>query len=401
MKILQINKYLYPKGGSETYMFQLSKTLQELGHEVKFWGMKDSRNIVCDFPDNEVRHLDFSKENNVQGALKALSTIYSFRNKNKLSKVLDIFKPDLVHIHNYNLEITPSILPEIKKRGIQIVQTVHDSKMVCANHKLYNFEKNETCTKCVTSNFSHCVKDKCFDGSLIKSALGALESSLYTKLDYYNKYIDRFIVPSNFLANLLKNKINVKKIKVIPNFVDINVTKTTSPKEKFILYYGRISQEKGVLELVDIFIKMDVKLIIIGSGPQKELLEEKIKSFSHITYLGPKYNEDLFNFIQQATYVIQPSIWYENCPMTILESFALGVPVIGANHSGIKELIQHEETGYLLDFKNTEETIKQLKKIVVLPTDKLKDTIKKNFKDNYGKTNHISKVLEVYTKLVE
>jgi len=217
MKILQINKFLKIVGGAETYMFQLSKALQEAGHEVKFWGMQDKDNLVCDFPELEAFNIDYSKQGIVKKLSSAASTIYSVSNKTKIAKVLDLFKPDIVHLHNYNFQLTPSILPEIKKRGIKVIQTVHDSQMVCPYHRIYNFQRNEVCVKCVKGSFVNCIKDKCFDGSLLKSTIGALESYYYHGFKYYEKYIDTFISPSNFLACLLSERIRTP-ITVLPNF---------------------------------------------------------------------------------------------------------------------------------------------------------------------------------------
>ena len=400
MKILQVNKFLYHKGGAETYMFQLSKALMDSGHEVKYWGMQDRANIVSDFPDLETENTDYSNDNSLKSASKAFKTLYSVTNKKKIGKVLDLYKPDIVHIHNYNFQITPSILPEIKKRGIKVVQTVHDSRMVCPNYKLYNLKKETICTKCVTGSFINCVKDKCFDDSFSRSLFATIENSLYYHLDYYNKYIDRFIIPSNFLAGLVRNKINAKKIQVIPNFVDIHLPSVKDNISHEFLYYGRIIHEKGIFELVDIFSDLGLKLTIIGTGPDEMLLKKKIEDVKNIQFLGPKYNDELFEYIRRVKYVIQPAKAYENCPMTILESFALGIPVIGANHSGFKELIEHDVTGYLLDFTNKEAAKNQIIKIADAPTDRLKKNIAVFYKSNLSKEKHITQVLAIYRDLM-
>lgn len=401
MKILQINKFLFPNGGSETYMFQLAKALQEKGNEVKFWGMKDSRNIVSDFPDFEVDNIDYSNQSALQKMTSAMRTIYSEKNKKKIAKVLDVFQPDIVHIHNYNFQITPSILPVIHKRGIKIVLTTHDSQIVCPYHRLFNFQQNTICTKCVKGSFVNCIKDKCFDGSLMKSTVGTIESMLYHGLNYYEKYLDAIISPSNFLAQLLSNRIK-KEINIIPNFTEVTYLQkgADSTYKDYYLYYGRISEEKGVLELIDIFKETELNLIFVGTGP----LEEEIKKSSHlhsnIDYLGPKYNEELIKLVQQAKYVIQPSKGLENCPMTIIESYALGIPVIGPNHSGFKDLIEHGKTGFLLDFSDKKNIIKEILKIDTLENNSLKENIKSFYKTSLAKEIHINKIEQVYHSLV-
>lgn len=400
MKVLQINKFLFHKGGAETYMFQLSKALVGEGIKVKHWGMKNVSNIVNDFPNLEIETVDYTQETSLKSLTKVWNTIYSHSNRKKIAQVLDLYKPDIVHIHNYNFQITPSILPEIKKRGIPIVQTVHDSKMVCPNYRLYNIRKNSVCTKCVTGSFINCTLDRCFDGSFFRSLLASIESTLYHQLDYYNKYIDTFIIPSNFMGNLVKNKITAKKIKIIPNFVDIQIPENNKAPQSEFLFYGRIINEKGVFELFEIFKDLNFQLNIIGTGPDQQKLKNLIATYDNIHYIGAKYNEELFSYVQNASYVIQPAKGHENCPMTVLESFALGVPVIGANHSGFKELISEGETGYLLDFTNTTKSQERLKEIVNQPVKTMKINIKNIYNKKYTKAKHLEKVLQVYQDLL-
>lgn len=396
MKILQINKFLKIVGGAETYLFQLSKALQEAGHEVKFWGMEDPDNIVCDFPNLEADNVDYSNQNAFQKLSATVNTIYSKANKKKIAQVLEVYKPDVVHIHNYNFQLTPSILPEIKKRNIKIVQTVHDSQMVCPYHRIYNFQQNTVCTKCVTGSFSNCIKDKCFDGSILKSTIGALESYYYHGFNYYNKYIDVFISPSNFLASLLKHRID-NKIEVIPNFTEVEYDATVQvPFKNYYLYYGRISEEKGILEMIEVFKETGLKLLLIGKGDNEQKVKDAIKGISKIEFLGPKYGKELFAYVKNAKYVVQIAKGYENCPMTVIESFALGVPVIASNHSGFKDLIKDKKTGYLLDFTDIETTIKSLIRIDENNTNLFQKNITEFYSDKLSKKNHLKKILNLY-----
>jgi len=398
MRILQINKYLKIVGGAETYMFQLSKNLQASGHEVKFWGMQDKDNLVCDFPDFEVKNINYSQQNLNKKLSSVINTIYSRSNRKKMALVLDTFKPDIVHIHNYNFQITPSILPEIKKRGIKVVQTVHDSQMVCPYHRIYNFQRDTVCTKCVTGSFTNCIKDKCFDGSVLKSTVGALESFLYHTLKYYEKYIDIYISPSNFLASLLSKRIH-KQIEVIANFTEVAPNKNIDKKD-YYLYYGRISEEKGILEMIDIFSETSLSLYIIGKGANEEKVIDKIKDLQNIQFLGPKYGDELFQFVQNSKYVVQIAKGYENCPMTIIESFALNVPVIASNHSGFKDLITDQKTGYLLDFTDRINTISKLKEIDKKDNSGIEANIKDFYSNKLAKEIHLQKIIQIYNNLI-
>lgn len=393
MKILQINKFLYPMGGAETYMFKLSEALSASGHTVKFWGMAHEKNIVDDEYNSFISQIDYNKISTLEKITSSISTIYSIESVKKINRFLDQWLPDIVHIHNYNFQITPSILKVFKSRNIKVVQTIHDSQMVCPYHRLYNFQRETTCTKCVTGSFSNCIKDRCFDNSVFKSVIGAAESYLYHGLDYYNKYIDHYISPSLFLKELVQKRVN-KPIVVIPNFVDelLPDNELLSNKDSYYLYYGRVSKEKGIADIVTIFDSLNLPLYIVGNGDAVA----DIKESKYITYLGPKYGEELFSLIAKAKYVIQPSKWFENCPMTIIESFSLGIPVIGADHSGFLELISNDITGYRVDFTNKNKLQAELKKIDTNYNVKLRHQSIEFFDNNLSKNHHLKQLLSVY-----
>lgn len=393
MKILQINKFLYPKGGSETYMFELSKALKEMGHSIEYWGMEDEKNIVDDTYSSFVKNIDFNTLGLVGKISNVFSTIYSQESRKKIAIVLDQFQPDIVHIHNFNFQLTPSILPEIKKRGIKVIYTAHDSQLVCPYHRLYNFQRDEICTKCVDGHFSSCIKDKCFDGSLMKSTIGTMESYFYHGQDYYNKYIDQIISPSLFLAEKL-NHLYQKEINVVPNFVELTLPDIDT-KENFVLYFGRISKEKGIIDVLSFFDKHKINLKIIGNGSE---VIHIIKS-DYIEYLGPKYGNELFKYIQKAKFVIQPAKSYENCPMTIIESFACSTPVIGSSHSGFLELIKDGENGFLINFQTNNFELILLECLESYDASFSKAS-KESYLNYYTKKIHVPKIIEIYTKVL-
>lgn len=393
MKLLFINKYLYPKGGSETYMFQLAELLKANGYECEFWGMSDEKNIVCDTYNCFAENVDYSDLKGFQKISKLTDTVYSSDNRKKIQIILDQFKPDIVHIHNYNFQITPSILPEIKKRNIKIIHTTHDSQIVCPYHRMYNFQQNRVCTKCLNGNFIQCIINKCFNGSLPKSILGAIESCFYHFQNYYNKHIDIFISPSQFLANFLTPAIR-KKIYVIPNFVKSKTIPEVSPGN-FVLYFGRISEEKGIIDIQDSFISLRQKLLIIGDGPMKH----KIKVSEYIEYLGPKYGDDLIKYIASARYVIQPSKWYENCPMTVIESYMCGTPVIVSNKGGFIEMVQNEYNGFLIDF-DSNNYMDQLRNILLKNVEPLRGNCLKTYHEKYSSELHLKRISQIYNEIL-
>ena len=392
MKILQVNKYLHNFGGAEAYMFNLSDALRLSGHEVELWGQSNKKNIEVNHNYN-IDYIDYKNQDIIQKIKNSFKTIYNNQSRKNIIPLLEEFKPDIVHLHNYNFQITPSILPEIKKRNITIVQTVHDSQIVCPYHRLYNFRLNNKCTKCVEGSFYNCILDRCFDNSLAASTIGALESYYYHNKNYYNNYIDHIISPSKFLADLISNRFN-NEISIIPNFFEYNGKIKKDIKENYFLYYGRLSEEKGVLSLTEIFNKAQIKLKIVGKGP----LGKNIDNTKYVEYIGPLYGSELFSLLRNAKFVIQPSKGYENCPMTVVEAFSFGVPVIAPNHSGFKELITNEQTGHLIDFNNKNQLVNFIRKIYNQDLSQMKKKVLKYYKSNLTKKIHIKKILSIYNK---
>jgi glycosyltransferase involved in cell wall biosynthesis len=374
-------------------MFNLSDALTKMGHEVECWGMKGKKNIVHDKYNCFAENIDFLQLSSFNKIKSVFSTIYSFKNKKKIKVILDKFKPDIVHIHNFNYQLTPSILPVIKSYGVKIIYTAHDSQLCCPYHRMYNYQTQKICDKCVKDSFFNCLIQKCIDGSRLKSLVGMIESQFYYFLNYYEKYIDIIISPSKFLADRIKKKVN-NKIIVIPNFV-INNFKEKSLKKEYVLYFGRLSREKGLMKVLPCFEKMKIPLYIIGDGLEKS----KINQSEFIKYLGPKYNEELFTYIKNAKFVIQPSNGYENCPMAVLESLMCGTPVIVPFHSGFKELIEDGKNGYYLDF-NKENFEKKIKNWFNNYDENLIENCQRIYNEKYTEEIHIQKILSEYKKLI-
>ena len=391
MRILHVNKFLYPFGGAESYMFELANAQEMDGHIVSYWGMYHEKNIVEDELGSYAPKREYSDLKGFEKIKSAMSTIYSVESKRGIGKMLDEFHPDIIHLHNYNFQLTPSILKEIKKRGVKVVQTIHDSQMVCPWHRLYNFRNQEQCTKCVTGSFVNCVRDRCFNDSFLQSIIGAFESHLYHSLNFYNKYIDAVISPSLFLKNLVSKRVNVP-IHVVPNFV-MPISESISRHNGYILYFGRLSEEKGIRELIDIFQHLDQELLLIGDGD----LFQKDCEYENINFLGPKYSIELHTYIQKARFVIQPSKWFENCPMTVIESFACGTPVIAADHSGFLELVSESLNGYLIDFSNKEKSIESLNSIFGIDEGRImRENALSTYKMKFNKDDHLAGVYNVY-----
>lgn len=346
MKVLLVNKFLYPKGGSETYVFEIGEFLQNLGHEVSYFGLNDSRNIV-----------ENSLKVGVDPTINPFKLIYSTEAFKKFEKLVLEFKPDIIHLNNINFQITPSVIDVAKKHNVPVVWTIHDPQLVCPNHRLFIEKSGSVCTKCVNGKIKNCVYNKCFDNSLLKSLIGYFEAKRYYNSKTY-EYVSRFICPSEFMANMIANRFSKEKIIVLRNYCKF-AKSSLMKKEDYILYYGRISEEKGIKTLLK-SIPENINLIIAGKGPLENILNDLPEN---IKYVGFKTGEDLKELIRKAKFSIYPSEWYENCPFSILESISFGTPVIGSNIGGIPELIKDGVTGLLFEAGNADDLKAKIKQL--------------------------------------
>ena len=362
MKILMVNKFLYPRGGSESYMLYLAEHLKKIGHEVQFFGMYDEKNAVGNSKGFYTQNMDFHSKG-IARFLYPFKIIYSFEAKKKIMHVIDEFKPDIVHMNNINFQLTPSIIYGIKKKGISLVQTVHDYQMICPNHLLYNFDKNIPCEKCVKGSHMHCIKNRCIHGSLVKSIIGVIEAKFYSLLKTYKK-VDLFVCPSNFLENkLLSAKGYYEgKTKTIHNFINKEKFSNNGRKEdSYIIFVGRLSKEKGIENIAGAAkLIPEYDFVVAGSGPDEDML----KDIPNVRLAGFLTGDKLTELMGNAKVLLLPSVCYENCPLSILEAHSLGVPVVTMNSGGMAELVKDGVTGTLVDEATPEGIALKLKETI-------------------------------------
>ena len=345
MKILMVNKFLYPRGGSESYMLKLGEQFQELGHEVEYFGMYDEKNTVFNTCGQYTTNMDFHSTG-LARFLYPFKILYSKEAERKIGKVLDAFKPDVVHMNNINFQLTPSIIYAVKARNIPLVQTVHDYQMICPNHLLYSFSENKPCDRCINGSKWNCFRYACIHDSKVKSLLGVIEAKIYGWLGTYKK-VDLYICPSRFLENKLLRSSDLYNGKTftIHNFIEKKtVCANRSADEPYIVFVGRLSKEKGV-ELLAQTAKLlpQYRFVVAGSGPDDEVL----KNIPNVTMAGFLTGDALTELMANAKLLVAPSVCYENCPLSILEAHSMGVPVVTMNSGGMAELVDDGKTGTL------------------------------------------------------
>lgn len=403
MKILLVNKFHYLKGGSEKYYFDLANLLEENGHEVAFFSMKDEKNIKTNNKEYFVEAIDLNSNNK----LKALDVIYSKNNKKKMEEALNDFKPDIVHLNNFQRQLSASIIKPILKRNIPIIFTAHDVQAICPAITMLDGNK-DICEECKNGKYCNCIKKKCVKNSTAKSILGAIEGKYYRKNKIYTKKINHIITPSEFYkTKFIEDGTNQNKVSALHNFIDIEKYNIDTQDDGYALYFGRLSKEKGIINLIKAFSKTEFgNLFIAGEGEEKENIEAMIKQENlqnRVKLLGHLNKEKMNETIKNCKFVVVPSIWYENCPYSILETLAIGKPVIGANIGGIPELVIDNETGLLYKHDNIEELTNKMNKLFK-NTDlvqKMSNNAKKCAASRYSKEKYYEDIIKIYNEEIK
>ena len=400
MKILMVNKFLYPRGGCETYMLNLAEELMTKGHEVEFFGMYDEKNTVGNSLGLYTTNMDFHSTGTAR-FLYPLKIIYSTEAKKKLGKVLDDFKPDVVHMNNINFQLTPSVIYAVKKRNIPLIQTVHDYQMICPNHLLYSFGEARPCERCIGGSKFNCFKYSCIHGSKAKSLIGAIEAKLYSLLKTYKK-VDLYICPSRFLEDKLLSASDLYKGKTLTlhNFIEKKqLPEMIAPEKPYVAFAARLSKEKGVTLLCEAAkLLPDYSFVVAGSGPDGEPLKE----IPNITMRGFLGGDALTSLMANAKVMLLPSVWYENCPLSILETHSFGVPVITMNSGGMAELVEDGKTGALINAPSPEAVAEAIRRC--FEDEEYYNTLKKNCETMREKIIGVSEysdiVIEKYNELI-
>jgi glycosyltransferase involved in cell wall biosynthesis len=342
----------YPSGGDWTYIDSICKLYEAKGHKIIPFAVHNEKNYPTPFSKYFLAGIDYKafykKMTFLSGINLLAKTIYSTEAKRKLKDLLSENHIDLAQLNNINNYHTPSIIPVLKKAKIPIVWRILDFKLICPNNTFLS--KDKVCEACYKHKYYECVLNKCKKNSLLASALMALESYVYHILPYY-KQVDMYLFQSEFTRDLfVKYGWDVKKTKIIENTYDGSLIRPAHEGKNYILYFGRISKEKGIYTLLNAMKALpDVELKIVGDGPELDNYVNYVsgKSMTNVSFLGPKWGKDLEPIIQGCEFVVVPSEWYEPSPYVVLQSFAHGKPVIAASIGGLKDMIVHGENGLL------------------------------------------------------
>lgn len=349
--ILLANKYFFIKGGAENSFFQTARLLENRGHTVSFFSMQNRNNLPTKYARYFVSNVDYDTPN-LRTKIKAAARLhYSWEARYNIERLLQNHKPDLAHLNNIYHQISPSIIHSLRNHGIPMVMSLRDFKLVCPSYSM--LANGKICEACKGKRYYQCFLNACVKDSRTKSLLNVTEMYLHHKILHIYDRIDIFIAPSLFLKKKIEDMGFKGVVMYLPNFINIQeYTPQYDWTERSIVYFGRLSHEKGLLTLIEAMKGLqDITLKIIGEGPQKKELCKKIERLGlyniiMLGYLGGEYFKEE---IRKSMFVVLPSECYENNPRSIIEGFALGKPAVGSRIGGIPELIKDGKTG--LTFK--------------------------------------------------
>lgn len=369
MRILLVNKFHYRKGGAETYYLTVGSELERMGHEVAYFSMRHPDNLPCRWDKYFVTQREY---NNVKSPLKAardgMALVYSPEAKRNFQALCEEFRPDVVHLNNVHRQITLSILdaPYLRENKVPVFYTAHDYVTVCPGYLMLD-GGGRVCDACLEDGrYRHCIENRCVKGSRAKSALAAMEAS-FNRAHKSNRRIDRVIAPSRFMrSKLIEGGWPEDKVVFLQNFADDAIldraanagADATDRENPYLLFFGRLSAEKGVDTLLRAFdialpsLPQNMRLVVVGDGPDAaefKALASSLGCASRIEFAGYQTGGALQSFVERASLAIASSRWRENMPYSIVEAFAAGTPVVGTDIGGIPELVYEGKTGFLCE----------------------------------------------------
>jgi glycosyltransferase involved in cell wall biosynthesis len=409
VKILLVNNFYYNRGGDCTYLFSLKGLLERNGHTVVIFSMHHPQNYESVYSKYFVSYINYSEEvknKNLSSGFKVLfRSIYSREAKKRIEQLIKEEKPDIAHLNNIRHHITTSIMSPLKKNKIPIVWTLHDYQLICPNISF--LAKGRICERCKKRKYFWPPLIKCKKDSFFASAMAAIEHTAQIITKAYDS-VDVFICPSEFLRNkFIEYDFYESKLTLLHHFIDIDWNKEGETPGDYILFIGRLTEEKGVKTLLDAAANSDsCELKIIGDGPLKETLvsyAETKKNTLKTEFLGHKSRGEVIEILKKCKFLIIPSEWYEITGLVMFEAFACGKPVIGSRIGGITEFIRENETGLTFEPGNADDLSAKIKYLINNPAKivEMGENARMFSVSVLNAKTHYKKLMEIYEQAME
>lgn len=334
MKVLLLHNR-YQLAGGEDGVVQAEQSLLEVnGHQV----------YLLEVSNHNIK-------NTWDKVTSAVGAIYSYSAKERVSKEIAQFRPDVVHVHNFFPLLSPSIYDACREHGVPIVQTLHNYRLACP--KAMPFRDGKICEDCIGQPIAWSgIVHGCYRNSRLQSSVVAAMNTWHQLRGTWQERVDAYIVFTQFQKDkMVQAGLPAAKIHIKPNFVFARDSPTQTDKDsKYLLFVGRLSEEKGVSVLIDAYVQNNlcIPLKIVGDGPLRQEIQQHIEN-THvkniIDFLGFQDKSTVLKLMQYAQFLVFPSIWYEGFPLTIAEAFSCGLPVLAPKLGGMAEIVENEMTG--------------------------------------------------------
>ncbi|MFZ0317775.1 MAG: glycosyltransferase family 4 protein [Candidatus Sulfotelmatobacter sp.] len=363
MRILYCNKYNYPFSGTEAYMFAAMDLMRSKGHSVALFSMADGRGESTPYDHHFMPHAEFKNQEGWSHKVRLVArAIYSLEARRRIGAMIADFRPDVAHVRNIYHHLSPSILWELKRRGIPVVYHLNDFKVLCPSYNLVS--RGEACEACKGGKSWHLLKEKCYPGWPARMTLMA-EAYFHRSLGTYRKCVDCFLAPSQFVRDkFVEHGWDAAKFEVLPHFQPVCQVRERDAGNAPILYFGRLSSEKGVADLLRAMQRLpNIQLVIAGDGPERIALEQMRAQLEleNVKFIGQIGGEELESAIAGSRFTVLPSHAYETLGKTILESYAHGRAVIASDLGSRRELVYEGKTGLLYETGDVSQLASALK----------------------------------------
>ena len=392
MRVLTVNKFYYHRGGDFTAVFSTEQLLRSKGHETAQFSIEHPQNEPSDWKEYFPKNVDFSFSG-ISGKISTVMRIFhSLEVSRKFNQILSDFKPDVVHLHNIHSYISPIVAQIAHKKGIRVVWTLHDHKLICPTYVC--LREGRICEDCFNNKYM-VFRNKCMKNSNIASFLAWMEACYWNRKKL-SRITDMFISPSHFLKDkMIQGGYSPEQITVLHNFLPKKMP-ASAEKDNYYCYVGRLSAEKGADTLLEAASRLPYNLKIIGGGVLFDLYKSKYRS-DNIEFLGQMKQEELYPIVQKARFLVVPSVCYENNPFSVIEALCMGTPVLGSRIGGIPELITEGDNGFLFSPGNIMEQQEKISKCFDFFTNSYNFTkIADDAQNKFGSDSFYNKLMKIY-----
>jgi glycosyltransferase involved in cell wall biosynthesis len=334
-------------GGAETMLLLTADLLRAAGHDVVPFAVAEDRTLPTPVRDR-LPPAAGTRARTRFG--EAWAGTWSARSYRALAQVVDEVGPDVAHVHHVFEGLTTSVLDVLHRRGVPTVMTLHDYKPVCPNYRL--FVEGAPCTRCLSGRYVEAVHHRCLEGSRWRSVAAATDAYVSRVRGLYDR-VDRFLAPSAFLRDrVVEGGIRADHVHVLPNpVVAAAEPRRARDEPPYVLYAGRLVAEKGIDTLLDAAARLPdgARLRLMGSGRMEAHVRGRVAAEGlPVEVLGARGPQEVAAHVRTAAAAVLPALWWENCPMAVLEAAAQGIPVVASAVGGIPELVDDGVTGLLV-----------------------------------------------------